>query len=198
MCALPGTEYISALCLCKAAACTCKLEYSLSTWVYLNRGVPKLSPYGSAAVCMRSKARLITHVSLRLARLPRTANSLGAQRSRCLRYTRAVVPVRSFSRTLRSQKTQYFSRDPKRRYPAVVRACVCKTQVIQIGLRISNDCHRHDIASCQAIESPSRWQTGRKCCQFNWRAATIHSVVVLNLKRQRNCDRCGVTSQNRC
>ncbi len=41
--------------------------------------------------CMRSKAWLAARVSLRLARLPRTASS--AQRSRRLRSTRAAVPV---------------------------------------------------------------------------------------------------------
>ena len=40
---------------------------------------------------MRSKAWLATRVSLRLARLPRTASS--AQRSRRLRSTRAAAPV---------------------------------------------------------------------------------------------------------
>ncbi len=144
---------------------------------------------------MRSKARLTTHVSLRLARLPRTVSS--AQRSRRLRSTRAATPV-LFAHAEITKKHNIFSIGPNLRYPAVVCACACETQVIQSDLRISNDCHRHDRASCQAIESPSRWQTGRKRCQFNWRAATIHSVVVLDLKRQRNCDRCGVTSQNRC
>ena len=44
-----------------------------------------------SVLCMRSKAWLAARVSLRLARLPRTASS--AQRSRRLRSTRAAAPV---------------------------------------------------------------------------------------------------------
>ena len=54
------------------------------------RRVPMFSPYGSV-LCMRSKAWLAARVSLRLARLPRTASS--AQRSRRLRSTHAAAPV---------------------------------------------------------------------------------------------------------
>ena len=55
-----------------------------------------------SVLCMRSKSWLVARVSLRLARLPRTASS--AQRSRRLRSTRVAVPQRqSLSRTLRSQ-----------------------------------------------------------------------------------------------
>jgi hypothetical protein len=62
-------------------------------------GVPMFSPYGDTYVftiwlsvlCMRSKAWLAARVSLRLARLPRTASS--AQRLRRLRCTRATALV---------------------------------------------------------------------------------------------------------
>ncbi len=70
-----------------------------------------------SVLCMRSKAWLAAHVALRLACLPRTASS--AQRSRCLCSTRAAAPVLLFSRTLRSQNTEYFLMGPKLRYPTV-------------------------------------------------------------------------------
>jgi hypothetical protein len=46
---------------------------------------------GLSVLCMRSKTWLASRVSLRLARLPHTASS--AQRSHCLRPTRAAAPV---------------------------------------------------------------------------------------------------------
>ena len=57
---------------------------------YFYHQVPTFSPYGSV-LCMRSKAWLASRVSLRLARLPRTASS--AQRSRRLRSRRRTAPV---------------------------------------------------------------------------------------------------------
>ena len=63
-----------------------------------------------------SKAWLAARVSLRLARLPRTASSAHWQRSRRLR--------QSFSRTLRSQKYSIFSTGPKLRYLTVQEQCI--------------------------------------------------------------------------
>jgi hypothetical protein len=54
------------------------------------RGIPKFSPYGSVC-CACAQRPGLPRVSLRLARLPRTANS--AQRSRRLRSKRTAVPV---------------------------------------------------------------------------------------------------------
>jgi hypothetical protein len=66
---------------------------------------------------MRSKAWLATRVSLRLARLPRTASS--AQRSRRLRSTRAAAPVH-LAHTNVTKNVKYFSMGPKLRHPPVL------------------------------------------------------------------------------
>ncbi len=56
----------------------------------LNRVRHSVAIYDQQKMCMRSKAWLAASVSLRLARLPRTASS--AQRSRRLRSTLAAAP----------------------------------------------------------------------------------------------------------
>ena len=67
-------------------------------------------------LCMRSKAWLAARVSLRLARLPRTASS--AQRSRSLRSTRAAAPVLLAHANV-TENINIFSMGPKLRYPGV-------------------------------------------------------------------------------
>ena len=63
---------------------------------------------------MRSKVRLATRMSLRLARLHRTA--ISAQRSRRLRSTRAAAPVL----LAHAEVTKHFSMGPKLRYLTVI------------------------------------------------------------------------------
>ncbi len=69
-----------------------------------------------SVLCMRSKAWLAARVSLRLARLPRTASS--AQRSRRLRSTRAAAPVLLTHADV-TKNIKYFSMGPKLRHLAV-------------------------------------------------------------------------------
>ena len=64
-----------------------------------------------SGLCMRSKAWLAARVSLRLARLPRTASS--AQRSRRLRSTRAAAP--GLLARAEVTNTEIFSMGPKLR-----------------------------------------------------------------------------------
>jgi hypothetical protein len=66
---------------------------------------------------MRSKAWLAARVSLRLARLPRTASI--AQRSRRLRSTRAAAPV-LLARANVTENIDISSMGPKLRYPTVL------------------------------------------------------------------------------
>ena len=87
-------------------------------------GTYVLDPWLSV-LCMRSKAWLAARVSLRLARLPRTASS--AQRSRRLRSTRAAAPVLLAHANV-TENINIFSMGPKLRYPTVakrVRAVKC-------------------------------------------------------------------------
>ncbi len=67
-----------------------------------------------SVLCIRSKAWLAARVSLRLARLPRTASS--AQRSRRLRSTRAAAPVLLAHANV-TESINIFRMDPKRRHP---------------------------------------------------------------------------------
>ena len=69
-----------------------------------------------SVLCMHSKAWLAARVSLRLARLPRTASS--AQRSRRLCSTRAAAPVLLAHADV-TENIKYFLMGPKLRHPAV-------------------------------------------------------------------------------
>ena len=84
---------------------------------------------------MRSKVWLAARLSLRLARLPRTASR--DQRPLRLRSTRAAAPV-LLAHTEVTKNRLFFDMGPKLRYPVV---CVC----VQVRLAVEEQTHEPTI-----------------------------------------------------
>ena len=114
-------------------------------------------------LCMRSKAWLAARVSLRLARLPRTASS--AQCSRRLRSTRAAAPV-LLAHAVVTKNIIFFSMGPKFRYCGIPQHRLVQHQ------RVVKAEQQAQASVCVAAV-PSRSPTGPRIIRFSIPASTM-------------------------
>jgi hypothetical protein len=126
---------------------------------------------------MRSKAWLAARVSLRLARLPRTASS--AQRSRRLRSTRAAAPVLLAHAEV--TKIIIFSMSPKLRYPKVH---------TNIHTYVRTNIHTYVRTYIHTYIRTYKHECHGARCAHHWDPAS-HQIGLTNIKSaQQPCQPC--------
>ena len=122
---------------------------------------------------MRSKAWLVARLSLRLARLPRTASS--AQRSRRLRSTRAAAPVLLAHADV-TENIKYFSMGPKLRHPTVAGRHLDGSKKT-----LNSECSIHSEGSDDASEWKPRHARSAGCRS----PMTLRRVAPVSVRRQQ-------------
>ena len=134
---------------------------------------------------MRSKAWLAASVSLRLARLPRTASS--AQRSRRLRSTLAAAPVLLAHANV-AENINIFSMGPKLRYPTVSRSMIQRTyqckQSSREHARCRSFCRKDCTLGSEGLEPQRKSAQSRvKSMCDHFTVCGIASIIVIITNR---------------